>query len=58
MENTGDSLQTIMRVYNNPSPEDMRINALDIGRDLWREEISQKKNTMFDTTVTKIFTVR
>jgi integrase len=34
MENTGDSLQTIMRVYNNPSPEDMRINALDIGREL------------------------
>lgn len=30
MENTGDSLQTILKVYNNPSPEDMRSNTLEL----------------------------
>lgn len=30
MENTGDSLPTILKVYNNPNPDDMRANTLDL----------------------------
>ena len=30
MENTGDSLHTILKVYNNPNADDMRANTLEL----------------------------